>query len=194
VRDGGAPTPIETPPCQHAQVADRRRDFLHRTSTRLVKTHDGLCVEDLAIQNLVRNRHLARAISDAGWGEFARLVAYKASWYHCELVVAPRFFASTKTCSGCGRFKESMALSERQFRWAGCGLVIDRDTNAAANLAIWGEAEFVSATQVPDPQARGRVTNARGGRSADRHDGDGGTAPGNPLGGKKQEPTRADPA
>jgi putative transposase len=139
----------------HAQVADRRRDFLHRTSTRLGKTHDGLCVEDLAIKNLVRNGHLSRAISDAGWAQFARLLAYKASWYHCELVVAPRFFASTRTCSGCGQRKEHMALSERQFSCADCGLVIDRDTNAAANLAIWGEAEFASATQVPDPQGAG---------------------------------------
>jgi putative transposase len=72
--------------------------------------------------------------------------------------------------------------------------VIDRDTNAAANLAAWGEAVFASATQVPDPQARGRVTNAYGGRSAGRHDGDGGTALENPPDGKKQEPTRADPA
>jgi putative transposase len=176
----------------HARVAARRRDFLHRTSTRLVKTHHGLCVEDLAVKNLMRNRHLSRAIADAGWGQFATFVAYKASWYHCELVVAPRFFASTRTCSGCGHRKETMALSDRQFSCAGCGLAIDRDTNAAANLAAWGEAEFASATQVPDPEARGRVTNACGGRSAGRHDGDGGTAPANPLRGKKQEPTLAD--
>jgi putative transposase len=84
-----------------------------------------------------------------------------------------------------------MTLAERICACQHCGLIEDRDTNAAANLAAWGEAEQHSATQAPDPEARGRVTNARGGRSAGHHLGDGGTAPETPDTGKKQEPVTA---
>jgi putative transposase len=107
------------------------------------------------------------------------------------LVVAPRFFASTKTCSSCGWACEEMPLAERVFACQNCGLAADRDTNAAANLAAWGEAEHPSATEAPDPEARGRVTKACGGRSAGHHLGDGGTAPETPDPGKKQEPVAA---
>jgi putative transposase len=136
---------------------------------------------------MVKNRHLTRAISDARWGTFARQLAYKADWYGAALVTAPRFFPSTKTCSRCGNCQE-VALKERTYRCAHCGLVLDRDTNAAANLAAWGEAEYCSASEVPDPDARGRVDKACGGRSAGRHLGGGGTAPATPQRGKKQEP------
>jgi putative transposase len=145
----------------HAQVADRRRDFTHRLSSDLVKNHDAICLEDLAIAHLMKNRRLSRAISDACWGELARQMTYKAAWYGTVLVTAPRFFASTKTCSVCGWQAEEIALSERIFSCHQCGLSVDRDTNAAANLAAWGEAEYSSASQAPDPEARGRVTNAR---------------------------------
>jgi putative transposase len=107
------------------------------------------------------------------------------------LVVARCFFASTKTCSSCARVCQGMTPKDRVFRCANCGLVADRDTNAAANLAAWGEAEQCSATLAPDPEARGRVTNACGGRSAGHHSGDGGTAPETPDPGKKQEPVAA---
>jgi len=135
----------------------------------------------------------SRAIADAAWGEIGSQVACEASWSGTELVVAPRFFASTKTCSRRGWRTETMALSERRFSCSCCGLVIDRDTNAAANLAAWGEAEHDSASQAPDPQAGGRVTHAGGGRSAGRNLGDGGTAPASPPGGKEQEPTLVGP-
>ena len=175
----------------HGRVADRRSDFTHRISTQIAKTHGAICIEDLAVKNLVKNRHLARSIMDAAWGELGRQLAYKADWYGATLVVAPRFFASTKTCSSCGSVKEEMPLSERVFRCGCCGLVCDRDTNAAANLAAWGEAEQRSAIQAPDPEALGRVTKACGGRSAGRHVGDGGTAPESPDPGRKQEPVGA---
>jgi putative transposase len=173
----------------HARVANRRQDFTHRLSSSLVKTHDALCLEDLAITNMVQNRHLSRSIADAAWGELSRQLTYKAAWYGAVLVRAPRFFASTKTCSACGWCAEALALSERTFSCPGCGLVADRDTNAAANLAAWGEAEYHSASPAPDPEALGRVTNARGERSAGRPLFDGGTALATPPGGKKREPT-----
>jgi putative transposase len=84
---------------------------------------------------MVRNRHLSRHIADAGWSEFRRMLAYKTVWYGSQLLVAPRFFASSKTCSVCGALKEDLALSERVYRCGVCGLEIDRDLNAAVNVA-----------------------------------------------------------
>ena len=151
----------------HAQVADQRRDFCHRLSSELVKTHDALCLEDLAVANLVRNPHLARPIADASWGRFAQMVSYKAEWFGSELCLAPRIFPSTKTCSACGWLWSDMALKDRTFICAACGLVSDRDLNAAINLAAWANAEQISASRAPDPQAGGRVDNACGGSGAD---------------------------
>jgi putative transposase len=146
----------------HAKVADQRRDFCHRLSSELVKTHDALCLEDLAVANLIRNPHLARSISDASWGRFAQMISYKAEWFGSELCVAPRFYPSTKTCSACGWLRSDMSLQERTFICATCGLVSDRDLNAAINIAAWANAERVSASQAPDPQTGGRVDNACG--------------------------------
>jgi putative transposase len=175
----------------HGRVAKRRNDFTHRMSSTIAKTHGAICIEDLAVKNMAKNHSLARSICDAAWGELASQLRYKADWYGAILVVAPRFFASTKTCSSCGWLCQDMKLSDRVFVCQGCGLIADRDTNAAANLAAWGEAEYSSATQAPDPEARGRVTKACGGRSAGCRLGDGGTAPEAPDTGKKQEPVTA---
>jgi len=150
---------------QHARIADVRRHFLHEVSGQLVQTHDRLCLEDLAVANLMTNRRLARVIGDAAWSELARQLTYKAAWFGTELVVCDRWFASTKTCWWCGMVKQQMGLAERTFRCAGCGLVIDRDRNAAANLAAWAER---SHAQAPDRQAGGRVIKAPGGEGADR--------------------------
>jgi putative transposase len=159
---------------QHARIADARRSFLHEVSSQLVKTHDRLCLEDLAVANLMTNRHLARAIGDAAWTELARQLGYKAAWFGAELVACDRWFPSTKTCSRCGTDKQQMGLAERIFRCAGCGLTIDRDRNAAANLAAWAERYHA---QAPDRQAGGRATNAPGGEGAGHRPGDGGTDP-----------------
>ena len=164
----------------HGRLANRHHDFTHRLSSQIAKTHGAICIEDLAVKNMVKNHHLARSINDAAWGELGSQLRYKAEWYGATLVVAPRFFASTKTCSSCGWACEQMTLAQRVFACTSCGLIADRDTNAAANLAAWGEAEQCSATQAPDPEARGRVTKACGGRSAGHHLGDGGTAPETP--------------
>ena len=94
---------------EHAHIANVRRSFLHEVSSQLVKTHDRLCVEDLAVANLLGNRPLARAISDAAWTELARQLSYKAVWYGAELVVCDRWVPSTKTCSRCGRVGASTA-------------------------------------------------------------------------------------
>jgi putative transposase len=175
----------------HAKVADQRKDFTNRLSSTLVKNHDQLCIEDLAVKNMVKNRYLARAISDAGWGMFFRQLTYKATWCGTVLTRAPRFFASSRTCSACGVQREEFSLSERIFTCAVCGFTADRDLNAAVNLAAWANAEY-SANQAPDPEARGRLINARGGPSAGRRLGVGGTGPAtSSFDEKKQEPTFA---
>jgi putative transposase len=160
---------------QHARIANVRRSFLHEVSSQLVQTHDRLCLEDLAVANLMGNRRLARAIGDAAWTELARQLTYKAAWFGAELVMCDRWFVSTRTCSGCGMVKQQMGLAERIYCCDGCGLAIDRDRNAAANLAAWAEQQHAKA---PDRQAGGRVTNAPGGEGAGHRRGDGATGPG----------------
>jgi putative transposase len=159
---------------QHARIANIRRHFLHEVSSQLVQTHDRLCLEDLAVANLIANRRLTRSISDVAWAELARQLTYKAAWFGTELVVCDRWYASTKTCSRCGVAKRQMGLAERTFCCGGCGLVIDRDRNAAANLAAWAKRFHA---QAPDRQAGGRVINAPGGEGAGHRLGDGGTSP-----------------
>jgi transposase len=100
------------------------------------------------------NRRLARAIGDAAWTELARQLTYKAAWFGAELVACDRWFASTRTCSRCGTVKQRMGIAERIYCCDGCGLAIDRDRNAAANLAAWAER---SHAQAPDRQAGGRA-------------------------------------
>jgi putative transposase len=162
----------------HRHVAEQRRWWLHQVSTDLVKTHDRLMLETLATANLLRNHTLARAISDAGWAQLATQLTYKQAWRDGEVRLAPRWLASSKTCSACGQRKPALTLAERTYRCEGCGLVCDRDLNAAANLAIWATITppatpsasptpppVLVVVQVPDPQAAGRVTNARQGPS-----------------------------
>jgi putative transposase len=154
-----------------------RQTFLHEVSSQLVQTHDRLCLEDLAVANLLSNRYLARAIADAAWAEFARQLRYKADWFGTELAVSNRWFPSSKTCSKCGEVNQQLRLAERIFRCDACGLVVDRDRNAAANLAAWAEAADAAGAQAPDRQAGGRATNALGGEGVGHRHGDGQTVP-----------------
>ena len=157
---------------EHARVADARRSFLHEVSSQLVKNHALLAVEDLAVHNLVRHNRLARAVRDAAWSEFARQLTYKAGWFGVDLVVCDRWFASSRTCSACGAIKVRMKLAERVFHCGTCELVMDRDRNAAANLAAWAEH-----ARALDRQAGGQVTNASGGEGAGRWPDSGETVP-----------------
>jgi putative transposase len=119
----------------HARVAEQRRDALHKLTTRLARTYGTIVVEDLNVAGMVKNRRLARRISDAGWGEFRRQIAYKTAWNGGNMVVADRWLPSSKTCSACGTVKAKLSLSERTYRCEHCGFVLDRDANAARNLA-----------------------------------------------------------
>jgi putative transposase len=117
------------------RIRCRRRDFLHKATTKLARTKSAVVIEDLAVANLAQNHRTARAIRDAGWSEFRRMLEYKAVWYGSRVVTAPRFYPSSKRCSGCGNVSETLSLSERTYVCGNCGLVLDRDLNAARNLA-----------------------------------------------------------
>jgi putative transposase len=124
----------------HRKVRNARADFLHRTSTRLVRSADVIAIEDLNVSGMVRNRQLARAISDCGWGEFRRQLAYKCERYGRELVVIDRWYPSSKTCSACGHLLAELSLSTRTWQCPSCRARHDRDVNAAKNILAAGRA------------------------------------------------------
>jgi putative transposase len=151
----------------HHQIANVRRHFLHQVSNALVKTHDRLVIEDLNVSGMLANHRLAQAISDAGWAEFARLLRYKQAWRGGQMLVADRWYPSSKLCPACGAIRADLSLADRVFT-CGCGHLAERDVNAAANLARWG-ATHHDPHRSPDPQAGGRATNARRRDGADQH-------------------------
>jgi putative transposase len=124
----------------HRKVRDARRDFLHRASVRLVRSADTIVIEDLNVSGLVRNRQLARAISDCGWAEFCRQLEYKCQRYGRQLVVIDRWFPSSKTCSTCGHVLAELELSIRYWTCPSCRTRHDRDVNAAKNILAAGLA------------------------------------------------------
>lgn len=119
----------------HTRVANQRRDGLHKLTTRLVREHDTIVIEDLHVAGMIRNHHLARAICGLGIAELRRQVQYKAADAGVRVVVADRWYPSSKTCSACGAVKAKLTLAERQFECDTCGTRLDRDSNAAINLA-----------------------------------------------------------
>jgi putative transposase len=136
----------------HARIASLRRDHLHKLTTLLAKSHGRIVVEDLNVAGMSRSARgtreaaghhvraktgLSRSVADASFGELRRMLEYKCRWYGAELVVADRFFPSSKTCSRCRTVRAGLQLGERVFRCEACGLRIDRDLNAAINLAGW---------------------------------------------------------
>ncbi len=146
---------------QHARVRARRQHLLHQVSNALVKTHDRLVLEDLNIAGMLTNHHLAAAISHAAWAELARQITYKQAWHGGQLLLADRWYPSSKRCSSCRHLRSDLALGERTYRCARCGLVINRDLNAAANLAAWATDHTRGRAQTAeDRQADGPVTNA----------------------------------
>lgn len=123
----------------HARIADRRRDFLHKLTTRLVRENQTIVIEDLAVRNLVKNRSLARSISDAAWTELRAMLEYKCAWYGRELVAVDRWFPSSKLCGSCGSIRQALPLDVRKWT-CDCGAVHDRDVNAACNILAAGLA------------------------------------------------------
>jgi putative transposase len=129
----------------HARIANIRRDATHKATTMLAKTYRRIGIEDLNVRGMARNRHLARSIMDGGFFEFRRQLEYKARFYGATVVVADRWFPSSKTCSCCGLVKAKLALSQRIFQCDECGYEAGRDFNAARNLENVAASFAVSA-------------------------------------------------
>ncbi len=120
----------------HARIASQRADALHKATSMLAARYETVATEDLNVAGMTRNRRLARAIGDQGFGTLRRMLGYKSAWRGGRLVTADRFYPSSKKCSGCGAVKAKLPLSERTYTCDSCGLVTDRDVNAARNLLL----------------------------------------------------------
>ena len=118
----------------HEKIANKRRDFLNKLSTSLVKNHDIICVEDLSSRNLMKNRKLAKAIGDASWSEFVRMLGYKADWYEKQVSKISRWYPSSQICSDCGFTSGKKPLSVREWTCNNCNSHHDRDINASINI------------------------------------------------------------
>lgn len=118
----------------HEKVSNQRKDFLHKTSSELIKNHDSLAIETLAVKNMVKNHNLAQAISDVSWSTFVTMLEYKADWYGKNILRIGQFAPSSKTCSNCGTINKELQLKDREWTCSNCSSVLDRDVNAAINI------------------------------------------------------------
>lgn len=121
----------------HEKIANQRSDFTHKLSRQLVGANSLIAIEDLNVKGMVRNHHLAKSISDAGWSEFVRQLHYKGQWYGCHIEQIDRFFPSSKRCVHCGFVNQDLTLDNRYWICPQCGAVLDRDVNAAQNILNW---------------------------------------------------------
>jgi len=124
----------------HQKISDRRRDYQHQLSASVIRENQVVCVESLHVKNMVKNPCLAKAISDVGWGEFIRQLEYKAEWYGRTIVKIDKWYPSSKRCFDCGHLLDSLTLDVRSWACPECGVVHDRDINAAKNILAAGLA------------------------------------------------------
>jgi putative transposase len=147
----------------HARIADRRTDFLQKLSTRIIRENQTICIESLQVKNMVKHPTLAKAIHDVGWGAFVRMLEYKAAWYGRTLVKIDKWYPSSKRCHACGHILNSLTLDVRHWTCPACGVVHDRDVNAAQNilavgLTVAAGGEAVRPGRVrPSPASSGRL-------------------------------------
>jgi putative transposase len=149
-----------------AAVADARKDFLHKLTTRLVRENQTLAVEDLSVKNMLKNHKLAAAIADASWAELVRQLEYKCQWYGRTLVKIDRWFPSSKRCGNCGHVVDKLSLDVREWDCPECGTHHDRDINAAQNILAAGLAVIVCGANIrPDMhESIGQLRNPRKGK------------------------------
>ena len=139
----------------YEKITNSRHNFLHKLSFNLIKNHDVIAIEDLNVKGMVKNRKLAKAISDSSWSAFTTMLAYKAEWYGRELIKIDRWYPSSKTCSGCGHLltKAELSLSVRSWDCPNCLQNNDRDINASVNILNEGlrlvkQSKTVGATEL----------------------------------------------
>jgi putative transposase len=118
----------------HINIANKRKNFIHKETTKLINEYDIIAIEDLNVAGMVKNHKLAKSISDASFADFYNILGYKAAWYGKEVIKVDRWFASSKTCSCCGWKDNDLTLSDRIFKCEICGLELDRDINASKNI------------------------------------------------------------
>ncbi|ADE13552.1 transposase, IS605 OrfB family [Nitrosococcus halophilus Nc 4] len=140
----------------HARIADSRRDFLNQQSSKLINENQVICLEDLNIKGMLRNRRLSKAVADCGLYELRRQIECKAKWYGREVLIVDRWAPTSKRCSECGTIQESMPLKVREWECPDCGTEHDRDINAAKNVLRWG-----TAGSAETDKARGAVKTPR---------------------------------
>jgi len=145
----------------HAEISDARKDFLHKLTTRLVRENQTIAVEDPAVKNMVKNRKLSLAISDASWGELLRQLEYKCGWYGRTLIKIDRWFPSSKRCGSCGHVVEKLPLNIREWDCPKCGTHHDRDINAARNILAAGLAVAVCGATVRPERSKSVQAGAR---------------------------------
>jgi len=145
----------------HARIADRRRDYQHQLSTRIVRENQVVCVESLAVKNMVKNHSLAKAISDVGWSEFVRQLDYKARWYGRTFVKIDRWYPSSKTCSRCRYVLDTLSLACRFWICPVCVMFHDRDVNAAQNVLAEGLSAAASGEAVRPGGAKAHLGSPR---------------------------------
>ena len=150
----------------HARIADRRRDSQQKLSTQIIRENQVVCVESLQVKNMVLNRHLSKAISDVGWGEFVRQLDYKAAWYGRTLVKIDKWYPSSKRCFECGHVLETLSLDIRVWTCPECATVHDRDINAANNILAAGLAVHACGESVRPGAVKTKSGNSRRSRKA----------------------------
>jgi len=131
----------------HEHIKNQRVDYLHKISKYLVDNYDTICIENLAVDNMIKNHKLSRAISDMGWGEFRSMLEYKSDWYGKNISVIGRFEPSSKTCSVCGHINKDLTLKDREWTCSECETFHDRDVNASNNIKNFGLRNHPSTAQ-----------------------------------------------
>jgi len=148
----------------HEKVVNKRKDFLHKVSTKLIRENQTIALETLAVSNMVKNHNLAQAISDVSWSTFVSMLEYKADWYGKNILRIGRFSPSSKTCSGCGTINKELTLKDRKWTCPKCNSVLDRDKNASINIKSFAlkdklSVEHTLKNQDELPRLRGVLTS-----------------------------------
>ena len=154
----------------YQKIANQRADFLHKLSRRWIDESQAIYVEDLCVKGMLSNHRLAKSISDSGWGEFVRQLEYKAAWYGRHVGKVDRFFPSSKRHAQCGYIYQDLKLSEREWTCPECGVLVDRDANAAQNILLFGQ---LSPSQIGNARRAGTAQTHTPGETGARKTGHG---------------------